>query len=319
MLPLLDSPHEAIRKGAGRVLAWCASADHEPALREALAHADPEVKYRAAMGLAILGDAAVAPLVDSAEGSKVLGAGDRLAVAAAMGEAGEARIVVALDDKRDAVRDRAFAVLLARELTLGPGAGDESRLLAALSSRSPRVRLVAADALRAAHDRDALRSAAASLLNDRGEKPAWSIGVEAVDTLAALLALATPQVRARAASKLLRQLDPDVEKQDGFDQALAAHAERFAAELAASPPMPAPARPPADRLGAHAFGAYVGLAREQGSGPAVGKKGRPAAPIGRRRRRRPPASAARRSTGSGRWSTPSPAGSPRPSRSSSAP
>ena len=59
--PLLESPHARLRKAAATALVWVARGDTATSLREALKHADPQVKYRAALGLAYLGDATVAP------------------------------------------------------------------------------------------------------------------------------------------------------------------------------------------------------------------------------------------------------------------
>ena len=77
LIPILDSPHAALRKESARALARVAGPDGTDALREALRHHDPAVRYHAAYGLARLGDASVASLVFSDEAGKFLGAGGR--------------------------------------------------------------------------------------------------------------------------------------------------------------------------------------------------------------------------------------------------
>src|SRR5690606_7512225 len=64
LIPLLDSPHAEIRKQAAHALAWVAPAESTGSLQEALSHSDPEVRHRAALGLAYLGDPSVLPLLE---------------------------------------------------------------------------------------------------------------------------------------------------------------------------------------------------------------------------------------------------------------
>src|SRR5262249_9399454 len=148
------------------------------ALRQALQHADPAVKYHAAKGLAYAGDASVAPLVFSPEGGKVVSVGERIAAALALGAAGEHRLAVFLDDTREEVRSRALILMRMREWK-DPDA-DLSRCLACLASRAPRIRLTAARALEVFSGSEAEASQSrsafvAGLLNDRGDKPEWKI------------------------------------------------------------------------------------------------------------------------------------------------
>jgi ParB family chromosome partitioning protein len=278
ILPLLDSSHPSLRKGAAEVLVWCVDSETIDPLRQALAHADPHVKYRAAMGLALRGDASTAPLIDSAEGAKVLSRDDRLATAVALGDAGEGRVVLALDDENATIQDRALLLLMLRERNAPRG--DAARLIAALSSRSPRIRLVAADALQSAHDPAASLATTTRLINDRDEQAAWTIPEDTVRTLADLLVPAPPLVRARGVIRLLPLLGPDQKEQAAFELALAAFSRRFGPSLAATSPDRSPVRSEpisALELRARAFGAYVGLVREQGVPPATGRsKKRPA-------------------------------------------
>ncbi|WP_152051318.1 HEAT repeat domain-containing protein [Tautonia marina] len=272
VLPLLDSTHPPLRKGAAEVLVWCVDSEAIDPLRQALSHADLHVKYRAAMGLALRGDASTAPLIDSAEGTKVLSRDDRLAAAVALGDPGEGRVVLTLDDENAAIRDRALLLLMLREHHTPRG--DADRLIAALSSRSPRVRLVAADALQSAHDRAALLATITRLINDRDDQTAWTISETTVNTLADLLVLAPPIVQARGVIRLLPLLGPDEKEQAAFELACTAFAQRFGSSVTVTPDNGSHARSdsiPALELRARAFGAYVGLVREQAAPPASGR------------------------------------------------
>src|SRR5262249_28481491 len=64
-IPRLKGPPASIRKGVAKALVWLSPAGSPEALRQALQHSDPQVKYRAAFGLAIQGDPAGASLVFS--------------------------------------------------------------------------------------------------------------------------------------------------------------------------------------------------------------------------------------------------------------
>lgn len=279
VLPLLDSTHPLLRKGAADVLVWCVDSKAIDPLRQALSHADPHVKYRAAMGLALRGEASTAPLIDSAEGTKVLSRDDRLAAAVALGAPGEGRVVLTLDDENAVIRDRALLLLMLREHHTPRG--DAARLIAALSSRSPRIRLVAADALQSAHERAALLATITRLINDRDDQPAWTISETTVNTLADLLVLAPPLVQARGVIRLLPLLGPDEKEQGAFELACAAFAQRFGSSVAVTPDQGSNPRSdsiPALELRARAFGAYVGLVREQGTPPASGRSRKRQAP-----------------------------------------
>src|SRR5262249_3434405 len=108
----------------------------------------------------------------------------------------------------------------------------------------------------------------------------WKIPGPTVDALAELLVHGAPQLRARTA-RLLRHLKADEKEQAAFDQAWAVHQARFARELAelrrqAKERSPAPAQSAPARTRERAFGAYVGLVREQGGADGKGQKGRSA-------------------------------------------
>jgi ParB family chromosome partitioning protein len=264
LVPLLQSRHASVRKLVARVLAWVALPHHLETLRQALQHADPQVKYQAALGLAYAGDPLVASLVFSEPAAQVLGKDERLGAALCLGPAGEDQLTVFLDDADEALRTRALLLLMLLELAAPRGG--PTRCLACLAARSPRVRVTAARALERFAEPAAFRDFVVQLVNDRGDEPPRKISPDTVEAVAGLLAHGAPGVRARTAHLLgyLTAREPDA-----WDQAWSIHADRFAAELNALRE-PATERPPPpgqytpEQLQELAFGAYIGLAREQG-------------------------------------------------------
>ena len=72
IIPHLNTKSAGIRKEAARALMISAVPNHSEALRQAMQHSDPEVKYRAALGLAYAGDPLVASLVFADEAAAIL-------------------------------------------------------------------------------------------------------------------------------------------------------------------------------------------------------------------------------------------------------
>ena len=117
------------------------------------------------------------------------------------------------------------------------------------------------------------RAFVVGLVNDRGDKPAWKVPASTVDDLAELLVHGDPLLRARSAL-LLRHLD--AEEQAAFDQAWSVHAagtpgrsRRSAGRRRRRKPVPLQYGP--EQLRELAFGAYVGLVREQGGAKRKGQ------------------------------------------------
>jgi ParB family chromosome partitioning protein len=271
MIPLLDSKHAALRQQAARALIWCARADTLAALRQALQHDDPKVKYSAALGLAYAGDPTVTSLVFSKQSDLVLTVLERLAAAMALGPAGEDWLILFLDHENEPVRNLALLLLLIKEWKAPDGTA--ARLRACLAARSPRMRLTAARGLETLSDPAGFAAFVVQMINDRGDKPAWQIAAPVVNTLADLLVHGEPLVRART-FLLLRHLG--AEEQDAWDQDWAVYAARFApaidaaGRLAGLHSSPSPRYSPAE-LRELAFGAYVGLVREQGGSRGKGQ------------------------------------------------
>jgi ParB family chromosome partitioning protein len=277
LVPLLQSPHASLRKRAAQALAWVALPHHVETLRQALQHADPHVKYHAARGLAYAGDPLVAALVFSEAAAQVLTPAERLVAAFLLGPAGEDQLAVFLDAATETFLDaadesRRSALLLLMLLELADRQGAPVRCLTCLSARAPRARLAAARALERFADPAAFREYVVQLMNEREDEPPWKISAETVTLLAELLAHGTPRVRARTA-QLLRHLSE--ERPDAWEQAWALHTNRFAAEIRALREAARERKPPApqytpEQLQALAFGAYVGLVREQGGSTTAG-------------------------------------------------
>jgi ParB family chromosome partitioning protein len=272
VLPLLDSIHAELRKAAGRALAFVAMGENPGALSRAMRHDDPQVKYHAALGLALGGDASAAPLVFSADGAKVLPSKERLAAALALGPAGEDQLVTMLDHAD--VRARTHAFLLLMLLELKAPAGVPSRCLACLACIDARTRLRAARGLDSYRDETLFLQFVKSLFDDRGDEKPWDIPADVVDAVAGLIAHGSVQARARTSNLLGRLFK---EEQGAWDRAWAVHRARFAGEIASvrkhaeKTASAAGERYSAARLEELALGAYVGLVREQGG--SAGAKG----------------------------------------------
>ncbi len=264
---LLGSQHARLRKAAAEALAWSSRPGDTDAVRQALPHADPEVRHRAALGLALAGDTSALGQLLSEDLARGLGPGVVLAAAVALGPAGERAVAGFLDHADEAIRDRALLVHLLLELR--DATGTARRCLECLSAKAPRVRLAGAQAMELYADPAAFRGFVAKAVNDRGDEAAWKVAPEVVDALSAVLAGGPPWLRARA----VRLLEWFAEKeQAGWNQAWAVFAKRFAKEITdaevAAPPRTR-SQLTAEQLRELAFGAYVGLVREQGSAAAT--------------------------------------------------
>jgi ParB family chromosome partitioning protein len=267
LVPLLQSPHAALRKQAARALAWVALPHQVETLRQAMQHADVQVKYHAALGLAYAADPLVGALVFSEPSAAVLSKEERLVAAFTLGPAGADALAAFLDDADEGIRTRALVLLMLLELAAPREAPD--RCLACLAAGPPRVRLAAARALERFADPAAFAEFVVALVNDRGDEPPGKVPAQTVEDLGALLAHGSAAARARTAH-LLRFL---AEEPAAWEEAWGLHAARFAGEIEAlrragrgrtRPPQ----RYRPEQLLDLAFGAYVGLVREQGEGPA---------------------------------------------------
>jgi ParB family chromosome partitioning protein len=263
LLPLLDDPRAELRRAAAQALALLARPGQVEPLRQAMQHSDPQVSVRAALGLCFAGDPHGLPIVLSSEARAILEPLDLLAACLACGA--DDALATLLDDADESLRTATLLVHLLLELADPRGA--PTRCMACLSSRMPRVRLAAARALEVIAQPDEFARFVVETINDRADQQAWKIDPAVVRGFADLLAFGPSWLAARTVP-LLRNLAP--REQHAWDAHWNQHAQRFASEIAAIAKQP---RTPAKReiepaaLAQLAFGAYVGLVREQGSGP----------------------------------------------------
>lgn len=262
----LESPHSRLRKAAATTLIWVTRNDTAHALRSALQHTDEEVKFRAAIGLAYLGDAAVAPLIRSEAAGKVITPTERFTAMIALGPAAGTAANVYLDSPDEKLRDHALLATLLLELKNRDG--EPEKCIESLSAKGPRFRLTGAQALEAFADPVEFRKFVIKEVNNRGEDSPWKITPEVVDDLATLLAFAAPQLKAKTA--LLLGLF-DRKEQAEWNAAWTVHSTRFASEIQAARAdalkagVPVASKLTPAQLRELAFGGYVGLVREQGA------------------------------------------------------
>jgi HEAT repeat protein len=304
---LLESKEARIRVAAAGALGWISQPGAVEPLRAALQHADEAVRLTSAFGLALCGDPSGASLLLTARaasagparqaeaparpgiaalsqaeqrlqqtggkpaGSDTAWAQERaLLTALALREHAADPFLAFLDHPSGSIRGRAVLLLLLQEL--GAGGGRPDRLLAALSSAFPRVRLDAARALETVADRKAFEALVVELLNDQGEgKLAWKVPSETVRTLAEVVGQGDPRLRVRAA-RLLAALE--AEKQETFERAWRIFSIRFARQIAALEAAAKKRKPDAaasspEEIGRLVFGAYVGLSRQAGGAAEV--------------------------------------------------
>ncbi len=262
-LKVLEHKDSGLRRGAAEVLAWCATAEDEAALQEALRHQDKAVRALAALGLAFIGVSMATTILFSPESRKALSDEHLLCGALALGEVAEPHLVAFLDHSDASIRRRALLVLLFLEACENDGVPD--RCLAGLASSDHRTRLMAAQGLEAFPDHAAFLSFLVELLNERDDNKPWTISAEITGALGEIIAHGPPRLKARAAM-LLGHLG--AEKQKGFDEAWKLLRRRHEATVeglvAAGAKRAAPkARYTDDQIRQIVFGAYVGLARNQ--------------------------------------------------------
>lgn len=249
-----------VRKQAAVALAWSSRAEHADLLLRHLGHDDPDVRFQVALGLAIHGRAEAAPIVLDGE----VGSGMRYLTAFCLGELGEPELLRQLDAESDRVRRITFDLLLLREWR--DHDGTPRRLLASLSSRDVRQRLRATEGLRRFPDADAFEHFVVRDFNDRSTAEPWTVPVETIRELADMLVHGEDWIRARVLGVMTDLL---ADEQKEFDEAWSVHRTRFAAEFERLAGLPrALPKPSVDQteLDSLAFGTYVAIVREQGSG-----------------------------------------------------
>jgi ParB family transcriptional regulator, chromosome partitioning protein len=269
IVPLLTHKDGDLRCAATGVIADFLDSSGAEHLKARLRDEDKSVKVRAAHGLSICGESASMPVVFS-----VLQADANypyFKAAVNFGDTSERRLLDCLDSKEDAIRTAALLVLLSRDLL--DHDGTPRRALACLSVRNPRVRLVAAEAVEAFGDNTAFEAVLVSLVNDRGDAPAWEVPQSDIEALSRLIVFGTAAIRDRALN-VCQFLT--AEKQAVWDQNWKLVHDKFSsdkelAKRASAKTLPK-LRVDANELKQLALGTYIALVREQGSYHGKGKR-----------------------------------------------
>ncbi|MGI9471753.1 MAG: HEAT repeat domain-containing protein [Rubripirellula sp.] len=264
LLSLLDSKQEAIRHAAAIAVTTCVRPHQAERLKQPLQHTEPEIRYRMALGLALCREPSALPVVFSDSSQETLTELELLKAAVAFGTLAEDQLIRMLDAKPSSIRNAAFLTLLFRDWR--SHSETPARVLSALSAQDPRLRLSAARILERFADPVALGSEVEAIFNDRGEEPPWSVTRDQIGALADLIVFGAPHCQADATG-VLNGLDAEEQTQWDFDwkvcslryeeQMKQAQADQSAQEIVKI-------ESTADELNQLAFGAYVGLVREQG-------------------------------------------------------
>ena len=268
LMSLLDSPHAVLRQGMADVLLGCADFAQQEVLQCQLHHHDPQVKYRAALGLAYQGISEVAHLVYADSADKVLTVWQQLAATLTLGEVGEKHLLRFLDHDLLEIQHAALLLVLLKEWR--DHTGEPARLLSALAAKQPKIRLAATEMLEAFPDPAAYATKLVKTLNERLNRrdTPWKIPHNTVQTLATMLIHAPAKLKVRFLQPLTLLFEKT--EQTAWKQLWQLRKQRYAAAITAAEataqqhPIPAIGTTPA-AVQELAFGVYVGLAREQGS------------------------------------------------------
>ena len=259
LMMLIESKTDTLRAGASAALLTCTPPEGEARVRKLLANADSNIRRGAALTLAARGDATVHPVL-FAEGASDA---DRLAVLLAAEPANRESLAEWLDAGDEAARRPALLAHLLLERADTDGVPD--LLLQALAARAPRVRLAAAQGLETFHDPVAFAEFVVTTANDRGDDTDWKLKAELLDPLAAVLAFASPLKRFEA-GRLLHFFGEKESAQLRQEWELFAARNKSVVKESSAELTVTPSALRAAELRELAFGAYVGLTREQGSG-----------------------------------------------------
>jgi ParB family chromosome partitioning protein len=258
----------AVRRAAVTALGWVCGDDEalQQRLASCLSDADASVKLEAATGMAVVGNPAGLPLLGDLVKKQGEEAMRGLHASLALGESAEDLFLSYLDHDDRTIRGRALLLMMMVESSEQDGEPD--RCLAALSSRHPRTRMLAARALESFADAEKFANWVTELFNDRGDEHApWKFPHEAVRALAEVVTHAGPGMRIRAA-RLLAALDE--EKPEHLERAWRGFSTRFADVLsnltaAAKERKVVEVQYSPDEMKRVVLGAYAGLSRQAGT------------------------------------------------------
>lgn len=259
-----NSNDPKIRAAVARMIIGTAHPSLIDEIRPLLKHQDQAIKYSSALALTLCGDVQMASLAltPNAEG---ITNNDRLAAALSIGSSGDDYLLSLLDSKDSKLRDKTLIILILLELFTVEK--EPKRLLSCLSALNARVRLTAAQAIESYFDAKVFEELVVAIVNNPSEnweeKPTRKIKPSVVLDIARLLAFGSPQARYRT---ILILDELNAQSQETWDHVWAIHARRFSEEIKdlSSRSIPSQNRPSAFELRQLAFGAYMGLVREQG-------------------------------------------------------
>jgi ParB family chromosome partitioning protein len=263
-----NSNDPKIRAAVARMIIGTAHPSLIDEIRPLLKHQDQAIKYSSALALTLCGDVQMASLAltPNAEG---ITNNDRLAAALSIGSSGDDYLSSLLDSKDSTLRDKTLIILILLELFTVEK--EPKRLLSCLSALNARVRLTAAQAIESYSDAKVFEELVVAVVNNPSvnweEKPTRKIKPSVVLDIARLLAFGSPQARYRT---ILILDELNAQSKETWDHVWAVHARRFSEEIKAlsSRLIPSQNRPSGFELNKLAFGAYMGLVREQGESRA---------------------------------------------------
>ncbi|MCH9680853.1 MAG: HEAT repeat domain-containing protein, partial [Deltaproteobacteria bacterium] len=215
---LLDDADPRVREAGARGLANAVAPGHERPLVTALSHPDLPVRSWVAEGLARLGDARAVPVLAGTlkHDHRPIRLGAILSFVA-LGPDGVSGILQGLEDHDREIQDLVFAVVVARDRALAAAGLPPDLLLAAIASSNPEIRLVAARALEARDDAEALGPLAQDLVGPpkperAAELKKWPSAEQRsalLNVLVAVLASDDPAQRYAAARVLSLRPQPE--------------------------------------------------------------------------------------------------------------
>ncbi|MDM8515838.1 HEAT repeat domain-containing protein [Desulfobacterales bacterium HSG16] len=298
VISLIDSKHKSIGTKAAKALAWIVRPEKNEVVKKIMKHSDVTIRHFAGFALACCNDPDSASMVFSDKGKNILGRQTLMAAALALAPdlhgsfdadnylvSHEDRLTFFLESHRQNISKTALLALMLKELVQNPE--QPLRCIGALSAGAPSIRMTAGDGLLAFSDRKTFTDFILNLVNDRGEKPAWKVSGETLKKLGALIIHPEPRIRALS-SRMLFLLTGENEKE--WKKEWKYFSRRYEKEIAASIKetkagekeikkgkqkknakdipnvMPKDIKEYLNQL---AFGAYVGLVREKGTGSGV--------------------------------------------------
>ena len=277
--PFLSHADRVIRSAAIEALIRMSRPGKESALKQAFKHADAHVRLRAALGLAYCGNPLAERLLFSDEASGTISEEEQLTAAFILSVAGGEntkadahegdhgnfdRLLLYLDHSNPHLQQTAFRLLILAEWEAGAtgAAGEKTpqHCIACLAALDPKIRLAAAGAL--THIVDYFEGYIADVINERENEAPWTISTQTIQLLKRLLFRAPLHVRVEALQCLFQLKE---KKQSHWEEAWTVFLKRYPEAVAGVREGKSSKKPKYNRkkLLQLAFGAYVGLVRDQ--------------------------------------------------------